>query len=1179
MLQGWALFLISAAYVGLLFGVAYYGDRRAAVAGAPLRKPWTYSLALGVYATSWTFYGAVGRAAGSGWDFLPIYLGPILMFSFGGPLLAQLIRLSKRHNITSIADFIGARYGRHQLLAMMVTLVAVVGTVPYIALQLKAVAFGFDVLAQPALVAGRSAEPAGFFSDGALVIALLLSVFAILFGTREVVSSENHHGMVLAIAFESLVKLVAFLAVGLFVCYGLYDGVGDAYLHAAALPQMSAPLVMDAWRAGFIAQTLLAAIAVLCLPRQFHVAVVENTARSDLRRARWVFPLYLGLISLFVVPIAAAGLEHLPAGSAADTFMLALPYAQGHAWLSLVAYIGGFSAGTSMVIVATIALSTMISNEVLMPLLISSRRLRLAERGDLSALLKNIRRLAILGIVAAAYVYYRLFTGPGSLAAIGLLSFAAVAQFAPSVVGGLAWRGGSYHGALAGLLVGFATWAYTLLLPTVLVATGSGAALLAQGPLGIGWLRPQALFGLDAFDAITHGTLWSLGLNLATYIALPMLAKPGLSERLQAGRFMEDPREPVLAKPVATKVTATVGDLLALLERFFGAERAAGELDRYALRQGRGMLRPEERASPELARYTEHLLSGALGASSARLVLASALRGRDMQLEDVIRLLDETSHEIQFNRELLRATLEHLSQGVSVVDKDLRLVAWNRRYLELLDYPDGLIGVGRPIEEVFRFNAERGLFGPGEVEDQVARRLAHLRAGTPHMHERELPGGLVIEVRGNPMPGGGFVTSYSDVTAYKRAQRQMQNINETLEIRVGERTQALDEAKLAAERANLAKTRFLASASHDLVQPLNAARLFVASLRRDELPEDAARVVQQVEHSLTAAEGLLGALLDISRLDAAAQELKREHFPLARVLDPLAAEFAALAEPRGLSLRVVPSRAVIHTDPTLLRRVLQNFLSNAVRYTRRGSVLLGCRRLPDGALRIEVWDTGPGIGLAQRREIFEEFRRLDGNDAAGERGLGLGLAIADRLARLLDHPIALRSWPGRGSVFSITVPIGDAAAVAAPKSAVARRSADRIVDSLVLCLENEPAVLEGLRTLLTSWGCRVITARDRAEAERHWRATGELPDLVLVDFHLDPDPQGATDGIQAMSALQALWGASVPGIVLTADHTQTARAAAAQHGYALLSKPVKPAALRALMSRQLGTRGITAVSA
>ena len=339
MLSSWALFLISTGYVALLFAIAYFGDRRARVAGAPARKPWVYSLALGVYCTSWTFYGAVGRAATSGWDFLPIYLGPVLVFVLGAPLLARIVRISKRHNITSIADFVGARYGRHQPIAMLITGIAVFGVLPYIALQLKAVAFGFDVLS------GNGSGGASFLFDNAVLIAVLLAAFSILFGTREVVSSENHHGMVLAIAFESVVKLLAFLAVGAYAVYGLRNGFADSYAHAMLLPQVREPLDDATWRAGFIAQTILASAAILCLPRQFHVAVVESTAMTDVRVSRWLFPTYLALISIFVIPIAAAGLEHF-AGSrvAADTFVLALPLAGGHHGLALAAYLGAVTA-------------------------------------------------------------------------------------------------------------------------------------------------------------------------------------------------------------------------------------------------------------------------------------------------------------------------------------------------------------------------------------------------------------------------------------------------------------------------------------------------------------------------------------------------------------------------------------------------------------------------------------------------------------------------------------------------------------------------------------------------------------------------------------------------------------------------------------------------------------------
>jgi Na+/proline symporter/CheY-like chemotaxis protein len=1162
-LHTWALFLISAAYVALLFAVAWHGDRRQQRSQSAVRQPWVYSLALGVYCTSWTFYGAVGRAVESGWDFLTIYLGPALVFGLGHRLVARIVAISKRHHITSIADFIAARYGRHPQLSLVVALVAVVGVLPYVALQLKAMSVSFSDLA-PAT---------GALTDNALPMAVLLAAFAILFGTRRVVSSENHHGMVLAIAFESAVKLVAFVAVGLYVSFGVFHGLGAAYARALAMPQVNGPVGDSTWRIGFLAQTVLAGSAVLCLPRQFHVAVVENASQSDIRTARWMFPLYLALISLFVLPIAAAGIDMFPGGSViGDRFVLALPLAAGHAWLALVAYIGGFSAASSMVIVASIALSTMLCNEVVLPLLLRVFPQQLARRSDLSGLLKTIRRCAIVAIIALAYLYYRMFVGAGTLAHVGLLSFSAVLLFAPGLVGGVLWRGGSYAGTVTGIVAGFGVWIYTLLLPTLLAASAAESPLLRDGPFGLSWLKPQALFGVTGLDLITHGSCWSLAVNLACYIGIPLLAAPSLRRRLQTVQFLGEGDSASAAKRMPTLGGVTVGDLQELLERFFSAERVQQLLREYRAEHRGAALQSADRAEPQLARYTERLLGGALGATSARLILASTLRGRDLQPEDVIRLLDDTSHALQFNRELLRAALEHLPQGISVVDKDLRLVAWNDRYLELLEYPQGLIAVGRPIEDVFRFNARRGLLGTGwgDAEDMIARRVAHMRAGNAYVRERQLPNGKVIETRGNPMPGGGFVTSYFDVTAYKQAERQLQEVNESLERRVRERTHeltalnaALEQASAAAERANQAKTRFLAAASHDLAQPLNAARLFLASVEQHGLTTTTANRIVQAGNSLAAGESLLAGLLDISRLDAGALDVQLEHFPLDRLLRPLAEEFRALAHSRGLELRAVSAHAVVHSDPQLLRRVLQNFLSNAVRYTAQGRVLLGCRRLP-GAVRVEVWDTGPGIPADKQREIFEEFRRLDAKDAAGQRGLGLGLAIAERTAQRLQHPLTLHSQPGRGSVFGVTVPLGRAALVELPQPAQARRGADGVAGATVLCLDNEPAVLAGMESLLGQWGCRVIGVASHGDALAQVRRRPP-PDLLVMDYHLDD----TANGIEVAVELRRRWDAEIPVLVVTADHTSKVGDAAAAHGFALLPKPIKPAALRALIGRMM----------
>lgn len=1164
MLSSWTLLVISAVYVALLFAIAYFGDRKARKVGAPTRKPWVYSLALGVYCTSWTFDGAVGRAATSGWDFLPIYLGPMLVFVFWTPLLERIVRISKRHNITSVADFIGTRYGRQQPIAMLVTCIAVVGVVPYIALQLKAVAFGFDVLSTP------SSGANGLAIDSAMLIALMLAAFAILFGTREVLSTENHHGVVLAIAFESLVKLAAFVAVGAYAVYVLRGGLFDAYSHATALPQVTNTADQSSWRFGFIAQTILAAAAILCLPRQFHMTVVENTSLADVRTARWVFPAYLALICLFVLPIAAAGVMLLsPTGVATDRYVLALPLAGGHHVLAFAAYIGSFSAATGMVIVETIALSTMICNELVMPLLLRSGRLGHHHGQDVSAVIKSIRRIAIVVIVALAYLYFRLFTGPGTLTQIGLLSFTAVAQFAPGIIGGVYWKGGRYQGVVAGLVIGALVWFYTLLLPALLLARGS-TALLNDGPFGIAWLAPHALFGIRGLDAFAHGALWSLALNTLAYIAISLLRRSHLQERLRTARFLGDAKAQPVREPDPQQYSATVGDLQELLQCFVGRDRARDLCDQYAASVGRTELLARERASPELVRTTEHLLAGALGASSARIVMASMLRGQDMHVEDVAQLLDETSHVIQFNRDLLPAALEHLSLGISVVDADLRLVAWNKRYLDLFEYPPGMVAVGRPIEDLMRHNATKGLLRTANVDESVRRRLAHMRAGRTYTHEREMQDGTSVEIRGNTMPGGGFVTSYADVTLHKRAQRLLLDSNEMLETRVADRTKeltalnrALADAKSDAERANYSKTRFLATASHDLAQPITAARLFISAVDDANLPVTAAALLKKAENALATGETYLAGLLGISRLDAGAEEVRLSHFELGTLLEPLVAELQVAAREKSLVLRLARCRHVVYSDPRLLRRVLQNFLVNAVRYTSSGSVLVGCRRRGK-RLRVEIRDSGPGIPPERQGQIFEEFRRVNTHDGSQEQGLGLGLAIAERIARLLDHPLSLRSAAGLGSTFAITVPLGDQAAISAlPRSHP--QATDRVAGRLVLCVENDTEVLSAIETLLDSWGCDVIAVRDRKSALACVEDRNFVPDLLLVDYHLDAN----ASGIVVADELQAIWSSEVPSIVVTADHTLSAKRAASERGYEVLPKPLKPAALRALMNRML----------
>ena len=1163
MIPGWLLMMVSVAYVAALFAIAYYGDRHPLYPARAWLRPIVYSLALAVYCSSWTFYGAVGSAARSGLSYLPIYLGPILLFVFGFGLLERLVVVAKERNITSIADFIASRFGKSHALAALVTVIAVTAAVPYLALQLKAVSMSFDVL-----TGAVNAHPA-LLGDSALYVALLLAVFAILFGTRGIDATEHHHGMMLAIAVESIVKLVAFIAVGM---YALQAGAG---FRDIAAPIEAA--VTNGLPTGFLAQTALALAAIFCLPRQFQVAVVECENPADLRRARWMFPLYLLVISALVLPIVAAGAR--AAGSAdvaPDAWLLWLPLANGDHLLSVFAYIGGFSAATGMVIVASVALATMVSNDLMMPLLLRVRALKLEQRADLSSLVLGVRRVVIVLLALLAFTYYRNTTHSQNLAAIGLLSFAAVAQFAPSIVCGLYWRGASRTGVIAGLVAGFGMWLYTLLLPSLALADWLPMAWVSEGPFGITWLKPRALFMMSGWDPVTHGAFWSLLVNIGCCVFVSLRFRPGVEERLRAATFLD---------PFASRASGVgewggrvrVADLFAIAERILGERNAARAFSEYAQASGHP-LTSESIADRALVQYTERTLAGAIGSASARRMLTSALRGTGLDLSEAATLLDEASQELRFNRELLSVTFDNMAQGISVVDRDLRIVAWNRRYLDLFDYPEGYVYVGRPVADLIRHNAARGLLGNGDADDHVQRRLRHLRRGTPHVFVRERRDGRVIETRGDPLPGGGYLTTFSDITPYKHVENALREANETLEQRVVQRTGELEQALVAqrravrqAEAANQSRTRFLAAASHDLLQPLNAARLFTSALRHQALDPDSGLLAERIDTSFKAAEDLLEALLEASRLEAGRYRVDVADFALADVFETLQHQFGVLAATRGLRLHLVPSRAWVRSDAQLLRRILQNFLANALRYTRSGGVVCGVRRAGP-YLRIEVWDSGPGIQPEQLRNVFDEFHRGSHVSPWGEKGLGLGLAICDRMARLLGHRITVRSVAGRGSVFALEVARAVAQPVTRPSGRAAGAEDSRVGGLHVLCLDNDATILEGMRALLTRWEVSCDIALTPADA--HAALLARRPDLLLVDYHLD----AGQDGLEALDMLRAACAPPPPGALLTADTSAELAERARALGYPLLRKPVKPAALRALVS-QLGRQAPAAPSA
>lgn len=1217
---------VLAIYIAALFACAFFGEKyanRLSQRGRML----LYSLTLGVYCSSWTFYGAVGETVRNGIGFLPIYLGPLLFLLFMYDIWLRLGKIRQYQPISSIADFIAARYGKSGGLAALVTVLAVIAVLPYLALQLRAVSMSTLVLL------GEQQNTA-LATRGVFLLTATLAGLAMLFGTRQFASSEQQGGLMVAVAFESLVKLFALIMVSLFA---LFFSRHSLSLVQQDVAQAFQNIQHSGLPSAFWTQTLLAAAAIICLPRQFHVAVVELKDQRYISGARIWFAIYLLLMVLAIIPIASWAM-HMPANAlpVPDLAVLMLPLLHDQPWLALLAFLGGFSAATGMLLVATLTLSIMLSNDLILPILWRFNILRQQDQ-RLTYWLKMIRHICIGLVMLLGFVVYRLLSDINQLSAFGLLAFSAVIQFAPAIIGGIYWRGGSRQGVIAGLLAGFILWAYTLFWPAILhnmpaMQQEWARQLLAQGPWQQHWLKPEALLGFASMDPLTHGVLWSLGINVLLFITVSKYKPLSIAEQIQTESFFQfnPPQSPDLFSSYASGNTShhnhalsrqpsittlnnhlngnlnhtlrsalnstfnntlnpvahgldesnqrsmlvdfdmaqpqtrlNVGDLIALSARINGLQKTEQIFEKFATEQlmvfDKNML-----ADHRWWRFTEQYLAQAVGAASARTLLTTALVNNGLAIGQVVNILDQASQWHRFNQSLLITMMNHMTQAVSVVDADMCLVAWNKRYLELFDYPDNFVYIGCPVANLIRYNAERGECGAGDVEQHVAKRMKWMQAGSAHEFERQRADGRIIEMRGYPIAGGGFVTTYADITIFRHTEAQ-------LEARVHDRTQQLEtalqeqqQARQQADLANMSKSRFVAAASHDLLQPMHAARLFAAALEQADLPHSEQQTLQQLDRALHGAESILSALLDIARLDGNGIQPNISEFALAPLLHDLQVQFNGVAEQRELQLRIHQSKQWVKTDAQWLRRMLQNLVSNALRYTAYGRVVLGVRtskQYPDH-LCLGVWDTGPGIAPEQQAHLFNEFQRGGNASPWGEQGIGLGLAIVDRMAKRLNHRIIFHSTVGKGACFMLELPIVAAQHVPAIPLQPLQNSLNQLK---VLCVDNDPTILQGMQVLLSKWGCQLFLAQTPTEAKNI--LAQHAIQVLLVDQHLDAEMEGL-EFLQRYNTKQCAQQCTqqLPAALITADSDPDLPLQVKALGIVLLKKPLKPAALRAFLA-------------
>jgi len=1091
--------ILALALIAALFVLASLVERRGhRLQSRPRLRHVTYTLALGVYCSSWTFYGAVGSAVRDGWAYLPIYIAPIVLLLAAPRFLQRLSDAVAQEQAGTVSDFIAARFGNDVVIARLVTITALLGSIPYVALQLRSIGGAM------AIVSGQAVETAVM-----IVSALLLALFAAAFGARRYELAGRSEGLVYAIGLESLIKVAALAVVALVAGSLVFTAMEGPALQqgAARLAERFAPgrLTIDV-----AVIFLISMMAIIALPRQFYMGLAEAQGPRDLVRARYGLAAYLAAMALLVLPIALAGIVAVGPSVSPDLYVLALPAETASSLALAAALIGGVSAAASMAIVDSTALATMVSNDLAFPSVLRSRTA--AQDGAIGRRMLQVRRASILGIMLLALAWALLVSPSNSLASIGLIAFAAMAQFTPHLIMATYRGNRDPVAARASLATGLALWFYTLALPPVLPEA-------VLGTLGGTPLDPLRLFGIGGASPIVHGVLWSLGANLAVY-------------GLLAARGMGAPALPGFLR--GQRPVADLAELAELTASFVGRERVAEVFPQ--ARKGV----PIDRRSANKAR---DLIASVVGTSSARALVTSALAGGTMSLAEVARVLDKGGQSLRFSRQLLAATFENIDAGISVVDAEMNVVAWNSRYLELFDYPPGMVRAGVPVATLIRHNAQRGDFGPGDVEFHVQKRLGHLRRGLEHSFERHRSDGRVIKTVGGPMPGGGYVMSFIDISEEARVREELRRTLDELEHRVAERTRDLSEANRRLAESDSEKTRFLAAASHDLLQPLHAARLFAAALDR-EVDERPRELVRRVESAIVAAEDLLRALLDISRLDAGGVIPRPEPVKLKIFLGDLVDSFHPLAEEKGLTLRLGPAPGTVHTDPALLRSVMQNFLTNAVRYTQQGGIVVGVRRR-GGNWRIDVVDSGVGIAPDRVETVFGEFTRLGEVEV---EGLGLGLALVRRIARLLGGRISVASKPARGSRFSFALP---AAADAQADSAPLPEAAPALLASplTVLVVDNDPLIVEATSALLQRMGHQPVGAAGMAGALAQWRAV----DAVLADYQLD----NGEDGLTLIAALRDR-RPDLPVRLVTAESAPDVRQRARAMGVEILSKPAAP---------------------
>ncbi|MBI5057236.1 MAG: PAS domain S-box protein [Nitrospirae bacterium] len=967
------------AYLVLLFLIAYYAERKERKGSNLVSNPYVYSLSLAVYCTSWTFYGSVGKAANAGLSFLTIYIGPTLMAALWWVVLRKIVYICKENRITTMSDFIASRYGNSLFLSALVTLVAVIGITPYLGLQLKAVMTTFVIL---------SGEPEGSHFAG-WFITLVLGVFAIFFGARKVDVSERHGGLIFAIAFESAIKLVAFISVGLFVTYGLFDGVGGIFEKIRNSQFSNLMLLGQDSNVSFTewtSLTFLSMMAIMFLPRQFHVSVVENSSHEHIKKAMWLFPLYLFLINIFVLPIAYGGLLLGEPQQSADFFVLSIPLNRGMPLLALFAFIGGFSAATAMVIVESLALSTMVMNSFVMPAL-----WRMNAMKGFYAMILNTRRVIIIGLVFLGYAFAIYIGNFYSLVDIGLKSFEAVTIFAPPLLFGIFWKGGNKKGAIAGILAGFSVWMYTLMIPALMRAGIIEHEGFWGGVFHSKLLNPTALFGLEGMDRWSHSLFWGLLLNVLLYVGVSIFTSQDSEEERQAFRFVESHSSRMLP----ARGIYSIRQIEDVLGQYIGKRESREFIEVFIARNN---IQRDPISQDDLIRMrneAEKILSGALGSPIAAIILEDKLtltereRGElsssIKQITDTLRLsrqeLAEANRNLAYLKEFSENIIESAPVGIVTVDSLLMVKYWNRE-METITGIKNSSAFNTSVLNLLPW-IKRELFTQNMLGEMIVQTAAMQS----------------FKININPLkdPSGGFVVIIEDITEKKKMEEQL-----------------LHSSKLASIG------RLTAGISHEIGNPLASISSLVQEIRSMKLdsPEDVSfteESLKTINSHIERIVKIVRSLGDFARISAS----EKTDIKIAEILDRTISLVSFDKRFKNIRMKLdVDSIPPLKVNPDQMQQVFFNLILNALDVMPEGGTLAVSIKETDGFVEIIFSDTGAGIEDSVLDRIFDPFYTTK----TPGKGTGLGLSICYGIIKDHNGTINVKSKKGKGTTFIIRLP-------------------------------------------------------------------------------------------------------------------------------------------------------------